>query len=118
SGYGYIEAMSLADGKRIWRRRVDSPMSGSPAILGDRAFITSSNNDFYAIDIDTGEIIWSDQAIAESARVLSSPSPAVTSDILTVPYSSGELIAYLPANGRRLWADTLTTVGRYTPLSV
>ena len=92
-------------------------MSGSPAIMGNRAFVTSTNNEFYAIDIETGEIVWNDQAIAESARVLSSPSPAVTRDILAVPYSSGELIAYLPANGRRLWADTLTTIGRYTPLS-
>jgi outer membrane protein assembly factor BamB len=117
SGFGYIEAMSLADGSQLWRRRVESPMSGSPAILGNRAFVTSSNNEFYAIDVATGEIAWSDQAIAESARVLSSPSPAVTNDILTVPYSSGELIAYLPANGTRLWSDTLTTVARYTPLS-
>ena len=38
-------------------------------------------------------------------------------DVLVTPYSSGELIAYLPANGRRLWQDTLTTVGRFTPLS-
>jgi outer membrane protein assembly factor BamB len=118
SGYAYVEAMSLADGKTVWHRRVDSPMSGSPAIMGNRAFVTSTNNEFYALDTDTGEIIWNDQAIAESARVLSSPSPAVTGDILAVPYSSGELIAYIPANGRRLWADTLTTLGRYTPLSV
>ncbi len=117
SGFAYIEALSLADGSPIWHRRVDSPMSGSPAILGNRAFVTSSNNEFYAINIQTGEIEWNDQAIAESARVLSSPSPAVNNDLLVVPYSSGELIAYLPANGRRLWQDTLTTVGRYTPLS-
>jgi hypothetical protein len=41
----------------------------------------------------------------------------VTDEILVAPYSSGELIAYIPANGRRLWSDTLTTVGRFTPLS-
>ena len=41
----------------------------------------------------------------------------MTQDILAVGYSSGELIAYLPANGRRLWTDTLTSTGRYTPLS-
>ena len=117
SGFAYIEALSLADGSQLWHRRVESPMSGSPAILGNRAFVTSSNNEFYAIDVATGEIVWNDQAIAESARVLSSPSPAVTNDILVVPFSSGELIAYLPANGRRLWQDTLTTIGRYTPLS-
>lgn len=117
TGFAYVAALNLADGKEIWRRRVESPLSSSPAILGNRAFLTSSNNDFFAIDTDTGEIIWNDQALSETARVLSSPSPAVTQDILAVGYSSGELIAYLPANGRRLWSDTLTSTGRYTPLS-
>jgi outer membrane protein assembly factor BamB len=117
SGYGYIVALGVADGTEVWRRRAESPLSGSPAILGDRAFVTSTNNELYALDINTGEVVWTDQAIAETARVLSSPSPAVTSDILVAPYSSGELIAYLPQNGRRLWQDTLTTTGRFTPLS-
>jgi outer membrane protein assembly factor BamB len=96
---------------------VESPLSSSPAIQGNRAYLTSTNNDFFALDTDTGEVLWNDQALAETARVLSSPSPAVTPDILAVGYSSGELIAYLPANGRRLWTDTLTSTGRYTPLS-
>lgn len=117
SGFAYVTALNLKDGSEMWIRRVESPLSSSPAIMGNRAYLTSTNNDFYAIDTDNGEILWNDQALAESARVLSSPSPAVTPDILAVGYSSGELIAYLPANGRRLWTDTLTSTGRYTPLS-
>lgn len=117
SGFGFAAALNLNDGKEVWRRPVESPLSSAPAIMGNRAFLTSTNNDFYAIDTDSGEIIWNDQALAETARVLSSPSPAVNADILAVGYSSGELIAYLPANGRRLWTDTLTSTGRYTPLS-
>jgi outer membrane protein assembly factor BamB len=117
TGFAYVVALDLSDGHEIWKARTDSPLSSSPAVLGNRAFLTSSNNDFYAVDTDTGEIIWNDQALSESARVLSSPSPAVNADILVVGYSSGELIAYLPANGRRLWTDTLTSTGRYTPLS-
>ena len=117
SGFAYIAALNLSDGTEIWHRRVETPLSSSPAILGNRAFLTSTNNDFYAVNTDTGEVIWNDQALSESARVLSSPSPAVNQDILAVGYSSGELIAYLPANGRRLWTDTLTSTGRYTPLS-
>jgi outer membrane protein assembly factor BamB len=117
SGFGYVAALSISDGSELWLRRTESPMSGSPAILGARAYVTSTNNEIYALDTATGEIVWTDQAIAESARVLSSPSPAVTNDILVAPYSSGELIAYLPANGRRLWTDTLTSSGVYTPMS-
>lgn len=118
SGFAYVTALNLSDGKQAWLRRLESPLSSSPAVLGNRAYLTSTNNDFYTIDTDTGEILWSDQALSETARVLSSPSPAVNQDILAVGYSSGELIAYLPANGRRLWTDTLTSTGRYTPLSV
>jgi outer membrane protein assembly factor BamB len=117
SGFGYIAALSVADGKEIWKQRTDSPLSSAPAVMGPRAYITSTDNQVYAVDIDDGEIVWSDQAIAESARILSSPSPAVSNELLIAPYSSGELIAYLPANGRRLWQDTLTTIGRFTPLS-
>lgn len=117
SGFAFVSALSLNDGKQIWNRRVESPLSSSPAVLGNRAFLTSTNNDFFAINTDDGEILWNDQALAETARVLSSPSPAVTQDILAVGYSSGELITYFPANGRRLWTDTLTSTGRYTPLS-
>lgn len=117
SGFGYTTALKLSDGSEIWKRPAESPLSSSPTIMGNRAFLTSTNNDFYAIDTDSGEVVWNDQALAETARVLSSPSPAVTQDILAVGYSSGELIAYLPANGRRLWTDTLTSTGRYTPLS-
>ncbi len=117
TGFAYVTALDAADGKEIWRTRTDSPMSSSAAILGNRAFLTSTNNDFYALDTETGEIVWNDQALSETARVLSSPSPAASADILAVGYSSGELIAYIPANGRRLWADTLTSTGRYTPLS-
>jgi outer membrane protein assembly factor BamB len=117
SGFGFVAALNTMDGKEIWRRRTDSPMSGQPAILGQRAYVTSTNNELYALDIDTGEVVWTDQAIAETARILSAPSPAASAEILVAPYSSGELIAYLPANGRRLWTDTLTAAGRFTPLA-
>jgi len=117
SGYGYVSAHKLSDGSEIWRHVTESPMSSSPVILGDRAFVTSTNNELYALDVATGAVIWTDQAIAETARILSSPSPAVTQDLLVAPFSSGEVIAYIPQNGRRLWQDTLTTQGRFTPLS-
>ncbi|MDZ4762746.1 MAG: PQQ-binding-like beta-propeller repeat protein [Alphaproteobacteria bacterium] len=117
SGFGYVVALSVSDGAEVWRRPTESPVSGSPAVVGNRAYVTSTNNELYALNVETGEIIWTDQAIAESARILSAPSPAVSDELLVAPYSSGELIAYVPANGRRLWTDTLTTVGRFTPLS-
>ena len=60
---------------------------------------------------------WTHQAIAEPARILSASSPAVRGDTVVAPFASGEVVALLAANGRRLWVDALTRAGRLTSLS-
>ena len=117
SGYGFVSAHDVNTGKQIWKQQMIAPMTGSPTISSDRVFVASNNNEFYALSLADGSINWSDQAIAESARVLSSPSAAAIDDFVVAPYSSGEVIAYLPSNGRRLWTDSLTRSGRFTPIS-
>ena len=117
SGYGFVTALDIMSGASIWKRVTEAPMTGSPSIHDGRIFIVSNNNEFSALRLEDGAIEWTDQAIAESARVLSSPSPAAVDDLVVTPYSSGEVIAYLPANGRRLWSDSLTRAGRFTPIS-
>lgn len=117
SGFGFVSALDTATGSEVWKRNTEAPMTGSPAISGDRMFIVSNNNEFSALSLSDGSIEWTDQAIAETARVLSSPSPAAIDEIVVAPYSSGEVIAYLPSNGRRLWTDSLTRANRFTPIS-
>ena len=117
SGYGYILGLNKSNGSQIWKIDTQAPVTGAPTIDGDYAYVTSSNNELYVVRISDGEILWSDQAIAENARVLSAPSPAVGGDLLIAPFSSGEIIAYLPANGRRVWSDSLTRGGKFTPIS-
>lgn len=117
SGYGYVAALSTADGSEVWRRLMQAPVTGAPTIGEENVFVTTSNNEIYVLRLEDGQVLWSDQAIAESARVLSAPSPALSGDIVVAPFSSGELIAYVPANGRRLWTNSLTRGGRYTPIS-
>lgn len=117
SGYGYVSALDAATGTQKWRRELGAPMTGSPTIDDGRIFVNSNNNEVFSIDLATGEIMWSDQAISESARVLGSSSVAAVEDFVIAPFSSGEVIAYLAANGRRLWTDALTQAGRFTPIS-
>ncbi|MEM9054338.1 MAG: PQQ-binding-like beta-propeller repeat protein, partial [Pseudomonadota bacterium] len=95
SGYGFVAALDAITGAELWRTATEAPMTGSPTIKDDRVFVSSNNNEVIAFDLQTGAVLWSDQAIAETARVLGSPSPAAVEDIVVAPYSSGEVIAYL-----------------------
>ncbi len=117
SGYGFVIAMDAATGAQRWRRELGGPVTGAPTIDDGRVFVSSNNNEIYALELATGEVIWSDQAIAESARVLGSSSPAAVEDFIIAPFSSGEVIAYYAANGRRLWVDAISQAGRFTPIS-
>lgn len=117
SGYGFVAAFDANNGSELWRTETEAPMTGSPTIKDGRIFVSSNNNEVLAMDLATGDLLWSDQAIAESARVLGSPSPAAVEDIVVAPYSSGEVIAYLASNGRRLWSEALASVGQFTPIS-
>ncbi|PKP81520.1 MAG: hypothetical protein CVT79_10595 [Alphaproteobacteria bacterium HGW-Alphaproteobacteria-18] len=117
SGYGYVAALNSASGDEKWRRVLGAPMTGSPTIADGRIFVNSNNNEIFALDLATGQTLWSDQAISETARVLGSPSVAAVEEFVIAPFSSGEIIAYLAANGRRLWTDAIQQAGGFTPIS-
>ena len=117
SGFGFVTTLDAQTGARYWRTNMEAPMTGSPTISENRVFVSSNNNEVFALDFENGVVLWSDQAISESARVLGSPSVAAVEDIVVVPYSSGEVIAYLAANGRRLWSEALVSPGQFTPIS-
>jgi outer membrane protein assembly factor BamB len=117
SGYGYVTALDANTGAEKWQKEMSSPMTGAPTIKEGRIFVESNNNELYALKLSDGEVEWSDQAITETARVLGSPSPAAVEDFVIAPYSSGEVIAYLASNGRRLWTDAISSAGRFTPIS-
>ncbi len=117
SGYGFVAAFDASNGTELWRTSTEAPMTGSPTIKDGRVFVSSNNNEVLALDLETGTTLWSDQAIAETARVLGSPSVAAVEDIVVAPYSSGEVIAYLASNGRRLWSEALASAGQFTPIS-
>lgn len=117
SGYGFIAALNTENGEEIWRNDMDSPMTGAPTLFKNYILVTSNNNELFVFDINSGDMLWSDLAIAEPARVLGATSPAAVDGMVISPFSSGEVIAYLMANGQRLWDDALARPGRFTPIS-
>jgi outer membrane protein assembly factor BamB len=117
TGFGNLVALDAATGAEIWRMAAGAPIHASPLAGGGRVYVTTNDSELFAVDSRTGEVQWTQSAIAEPARMLSSPSPALVGETLVAPFASGEVIAMLSANGRRLWSEALTRAGTTTSLS-
>ncbi|MDZ4777106.1 MAG: PQQ-binding-like beta-propeller repeat protein [Alphaproteobacteria bacterium] len=117
SGFGFAAALDATTGAEVWRTNTQAPIHAAPTVSGGRVFAVTNDSELLAFDATTGTVQWTHQAIAEPARILSASSPAVRGDLVVAPFASGEVVALLAANGRRLWVDALTRAGRLTSLS-
>lgn len=117
TGYGALVALDGATGDEVWRVSAGAPFHSAPTVVGGRVYAITNDSELMAFDTGDGEVQWTFQAIAETARILSAPSVAVDGDTVVAPFASGELVALLAPNGRRLWADSLSRTSALTSLS-
>jgi len=117
SGLGKVVALDATTGALIWARQTRVPMNSAPTVHNGRVFVSSDDNELFALNSNTGEVLWSYQGIIETARMLTTPAPAVQEDVIIAPFSSGELVALRVQNGGVLWQDSLSSSARLTPLA-
>jgi len=80
-------------------------------------FVVSTDNELLTFETAAGTPGWTYQALVEPARILSSPSPAVSGDTIVAAFASGEVVAIRSANGNDLWNNTLSKASRTSALS-
>lgn len=117
TGFGEVIALSAATGDIEWRVQSAIPFRTSPTVENGQVFVISHDNQLQVYAADDGRRQWNKMAIVEPATILSSPSPAVSGDLIVAGFSSGEILAMRTTNGTVNWDDTLTRAGQLTPLS-
>jgi outer membrane protein assembly factor BamB len=117
TGYGVLVALDANTGDEVWRADGGAPFHSAPTVAGGRVYAITNDSELIAFDTADGSVQWNHQAIAEPARILSAPSVAVSNDSIIAPFASGELVALLAANGRRLWSDAISRTSSLTSLS-
>lgn len=117
SGFGFVAALDAQSGEELWRVETDAPVRTPPTAYRGKVYLSTNTNEFLALEQETGEKAWSFQSFEESARFLSSSSPAAAGDLVVAPFSSGELVAFITDNGRAVWDTTLVRQTRLTALS-
>lgn len=116
TGFAQVLALNSSSGEVIWRQQFATPLRAAPTVLGNQLYVVTIDNQTYALSTGDGSQIWVHRGIQEAAGLLGAASPAVTNDMVVTPYSSGELYALRPDNGRVLWSDSLSGFKRSDPI--
>ena len=117
NGLGDVEALSAADGKRIWKVRPGGPLRGAPGVGNGNVYVTSQDNQLIALNAVDGTVAWTESAAVELAGVFGSAAPAIAQGTVVAGFSSGELNAYRYENGRAVWGDVLSKTSISTSVS-
>ena len=110
TGFAEVFALDANTGSEIWHSSVSAPVRGAPLVFGDRVFAISIDNKLQALAAVDGATLWSFAGLQEVAGYVGGASPAASGDLVVAPFSSGELVAIRPNNGRSVWNESL--VGR------
>lgn len=108
TGYGELVSLDPASGQVQWRQRLQSPVSGAPAIEGDTIYVSTRDAAGYAVDAVTGRVKWTMAGTPNGTSVTGSAAPAILDRTVVFPFASGELAAALKLNGTRVWGAPVT----------
>ncbi|MFZ5746995.1 MAG: PQQ-binding-like beta-propeller repeat protein [Pseudomonadota bacterium] len=117
NGLGDVVALNAEDGAEVWRARPGGPLRGSPTIANGNVYVVSQDNQLFALNQQTGEVLWFKAATLESQGVFGVAAPASAQGTVVAGFSSGELNSYRYENGQSLWSDTLSRTSISTAVS-
>lgn len=96
---GDVLALSLANGKTVWRTRTKLPLSGGPGVGEGIVVVGAGHGDLVALDAASGAIRWKTRVNSE---ILS--APAIGSGLVVLRTVDGRLHALQVSDGAVVWA--------------
>jgi outer membrane protein assembly factor BamB len=95
---GSLYAVDAGTGQLVWEKLQNTGISSSPTVANGRLYVTTDDLNLYALDVVSGNILWSKQILANSA------SAAVCNGVVYVGGGGSRYFyAFDAANGSEKW---------------
>ena len=116
--YGQIKLYDINTQQAIWSNQIEFSILSAPLIYRNYIYFVSSDNRIFAINFDTGDIEWSFQTTFESKKNITTPTPAAFENLIIVPFSNGELIAFKYNDGQPIWSENVSKVSQISNFDI
>jgi outer membrane protein assembly factor BamB len=93
SNNGRVEALSVENGNRLWRARLDYTITGGVTAANGMVLMGTENSQVIALSAEDGSILW----VSE-----------VTSEVLSAPVTNGRVVVALSVDGNLSGLDATT----------
>lgn len=107
SGFGTLRALDPASGAQIWSQDLNAATTGTPSVSRGLVYVVGGDNVAWAVNSDTGRVVWQLDGSPGIGRVSGGPAPAVGDDLVVFAFGSGELQAAFRKGGARRWDATV-----------
>jgi len=108
--YGQILLIDCNNGDKIWEKKIEFPILSPPLIYRNQIVFISLDNRLFSLSLETGDIEWSFQTVAEDKKSLITASPIAFENTIIAPFSNGELVAFASDTGRPLWSENVSKI--------
>ena len=95
------------DGEIAWEKELSMPVRTTPTLSSNLIFVVSSKNLLLALNQKTGKEVWRYKTTESDTFLRGMAHPALAQNILVVPFTTGEVIAFDAASGMILWGQMM-----------
>lgn len=107
TGFGDVLSLDKDNGGMLWRYSSIAPFSTAPYVQDKLVILTNRENETIALTEKTGEVVWKHKGSPEDASIVSNLQVVGNSRVIVPAYTSGEVFALVPQNGKNIWSDIL-----------
>ncbi len=118
SGLGNLYCIDITSGKVLWLKKFGVQFTRPPVLHKNKIFLVSDDNQLFAVDKNSKEILWSHLGNIEELSIIGGSKPVVDQGMIVVSYSSGEIFALDEETGSVIWFDNISTANIFAKTSV
>ncbi|NNL36457.1 MAG: PQQ-binding-like beta-propeller repeat protein [Silicimonas sp.] len=107
TGFGEITALDAATGEVRWVQDLQSAATAAPTVSNGVVYVVSRNAVGWAIDVNTGRILWQVLGAPSDSGIAGGAAPAVAGPLVLFPMSSGQLVSAVAGPGTRAWVASV-----------
>ena len=118
TGYGTAVAFDAGSGAKVWEKKLGAPFHTAPTVADGRLFASNIDGLVFSLAVADGSTLWTYHGVPQqAAALLTGTRPAVSGDLVIVPFTSGDMAALKVDSGAQVWIDSLSGAHSSSALS-